>query len=388
MLRDWLTAAFFCAVFLLVLHLVSVIALWFALLAVGYALLPAVGYALLDSFHHFSPSRRGELLCERIVASRVAPLSSFHHWLVCCGSVSDSHHLLLGCGSFCNISLNTGFLAVTLSLILIRDTLWQVTSSWVPRLPPTPLLSIHTLLFLTCSDDFLSFSGHRHPASQCHSHCGQMRLRVLFLTLLSPTLLNCADQSSCWMRNSVFSLSFLLVAELSLSAECGLLFGAPSLFVLAMCCLSADCGRLCCPGFVPRCRRALPRSGGLSCRLTQSRAPSTSGTVSLAAHPCCVELLTLSYHLSQARRLGICNIEPGDCAAVCEMSASLQDLTVSHSLGQLFFSWHVWSRCSFLRDLDLFLKLRQVEEFPGCPHFILDIFCCRTRDISFGFLSH
>ena len=34
-----------------------------------------------------------------------------------------------------------------------------------------------------------------------------------------PTLLNCADQSFCWMRNSVFS--FLLVAELSLSAECG-----------------------------------------------------------------------------------------------------------------------------------------------------------------------
>ena len=34
-----------------------------------------------------------------------------------------------------------------------------------------------------------------------------------------PTLLNRADQSFCWMQNSVFS--FLLVAELSLSAECG-----------------------------------------------------------------------------------------------------------------------------------------------------------------------
>ena len=34
-----------------------------------------------------------------------------------------------------------------------------------------------------------------------------------------PTLLNCADQSFCRIRNSVFS--FLLVAELSLSAECG-----------------------------------------------------------------------------------------------------------------------------------------------------------------------
>ena len=63
MLRDWLTATFFCAVFLLVIRLilrfVSVVALWFALSAVGSALvLPAVGCALLGSFHNFSPSRR------------------------------------------------------------------------------------------------------------------------------------------------------------------------------------------------------------------------------------------------------------------------------------------------------------------------------------------
>ena len=42
MLRDWLIAAFFCAVFLLVirfvLRFVSVVALWFALPAVGSAL--------------------------------------------------------------------------------------------------------------------------------------------------------------------------------------------------------------------------------------------------------------------------------------------------------------------------------------------------------------
>ena len=58
----------------------------------------------------------------RCPRTRVTPLSSFHHWLVCCGSVSDSRHLLLGCGSVC-ISLTTGFLAVALSLILSRDTL-------------------------------------------------------------------------------------------------------------------------------------------------------------------------------------------------------------------------------------------------------------------------
>ena len=54
MLRDWLTAAFFCTVFLLVIRFVirfvSVVALWFAL--------PAVGSALFGSFRRFSPSRR------------------------------------------------------------------------------------------------------------------------------------------------------------------------------------------------------------------------------------------------------------------------------------------------------------------------------------------
>ena len=53
----------------------------------------------------------------------VAPLSSFHHKLVHCGSVSDSHHLLLGCGSIC-ISLSPLPSWLWLSLILSRDTLW------------------------------------------------------------------------------------------------------------------------------------------------------------------------------------------------------------------------------------------------------------------------
>ena len=56
---GWLQL-FLCTVFLIVLHLVSVAVLWFALPAVGYALLlpavgnalvlPAVGNALLGSF--------------------------------------------------------------------------------------------------------------------------------------------------------------------------------------------------------------------------------------------------------------------------------------------------------------------------------------------------
>ena len=114
----------------------------------------------------------------------------------------------------------------------------------------------------------------------------------------------------------------------------------------------------------------------LSCPLAQSRASSTSGTVSSAACPCCVELLALSYHiLCQARRLEICNIEPGDCAAVCSLGGHryVLDLAASHHRGRLCFSRHMWSRCSCLRDLDLFPKPRHVGEFPGCPHFIRDI---------------
>ena len=92
----------------------------------------------------------------------------------------------------------------------------------------------------------------------------------------------------------------------------------------------------------------------------------------------------LSYHiLSQARLLEICNIELGDCRS----GIKNRDLAASHRLGHLCFSWHAWSRCSFLRDLDLFLKLRHVEEFPGCPHFIWVIFSRGTRNANFDF-SH
>ena len=72
-------------------------------------------------------------------------------------------------------------------------------------------------------------------------------------------------------------------------------------------------------------------------------------------------------------RLEICTIVPGDCAAVCSRSASLHPATelrsvrgrasvcsglaVSHRVGHLCLPLHLWSRCSFLRNLDLFLKL-------------------------------
>ena len=40
----------------------------------------------------------------------------------------------------------------------------------------------------------------------------------------------------------------------------------------------------------------------------------------------------------------------------------------------------MWGRDSFLRNLDLFLKLRHVEEFPGCPHHDL-VVCWRNGEL-------
>ena len=112
MLRDWLTAAFFCTVFLvvirLVLRLVSVVALWFALPAVGYALLPAVRLcssrlysSFLLLFSTVNAALRAHRRFDVLLAVIVPVLLYFHllnHWLVGCGSVCDSHHWLLGSG--------------------------------------------------------------------------------------------------------------------------------------------------------------------------------------------------------------------------------------------------------------------------------------------------
>ena len=76
----------------------------------------------------------------------------------------------------------------------------------------------HTLFPFTCADDFLSLWSLL-PASQCHSLCGRLRLRVLFLTLLHctsglPTLWNFASSSFCWIRplaDAEFRLSFSLL---------------------------------------------------------------------------------------------------------------------------------------------------------------------------------
>ena len=109
---------------------------------------------------------------------------------------------------------------------------------------------------------------------------------------------------------------------------------------------------------------------------------------------CCLELLTLSFSFSQARLLSVRSSATSYLATALLSARGLHhcirrlscgllevglryvlDLAASPHLGHLCFSWHVWSRDSFLRNLDLFLKLRHVEEFPGRPHFIWDISC-------------
>ena len=57
-------------------------------------------------------------------------------------------------------------------------------------------------------------------------------------------------------------------------------------------------------------------------------------------------------------------------------------------IGAVCASHGTRSRCRLLRDLDLFLKLRHVGEFPGCPHFIWDKSLVELkRQISAAFLT-
>ena len=96
------------------------------LLAVLFCLLLAVLFSVLLILSPLLDGERFDVL-PRYPRARVAPLSSFHHLVVCCGSVSDSHHLLLGSGSVSDSSQRH----------FVVDYIFLDASP----APPTPLLS-------------------------------------------------------------------------------------------------------------------------------------------------------------------------------------------------------------------------------------------------------
>ena len=195
MLRDWLAAALLCDVFLLVLCLVSVAVLWFALPAVGYALvLRAVGFALLGSLHH---CYRSSVFFSCGPRTLVALLHSSRHRLVGCGSVCDFHQWLLDCGSFSD-SLTTGSLAVVLSVLLLSHFVVEsfhrgLLSRRGPLVRATPQWGHRSSCF--CLKFFVT-STHHFPFTCADDSC----LSLSCTRAAVPTLLNFTSSSFCWMR--------------------------------------------------------------------------------------------------------------------------------------------------------------------------------------------
>ena len=116
--------------------------------------------------------------------------------------------------------------------------------------------------------------------------------------------------------------------------------------------------------------------------LFHSRAWSTSGTDSSAAHLCCGELFTLSFSFSHARLLSFWDLQHrtwrlrrGRVSAgsgPCCVSSSASSVPILALVELRQFSAQPWSTPETLRHhID--------KKFPGCPHSTWDV-SCRTRD--------
>ena len=200
--------------------------------------------------------------------------------------------------------------------------LWVVRHRRVFIDPRVSLIEVlchfRTLLPFACSHDLLSLWSSS-PASQCHSHCGQLRLRVLFLTLLSciargrPHALEfCCTVFLLGEDPECLHFSFLLCTAFLLD-EASTKCGYPSL--LTWLCTSLSAG--------------LPRWSFLA--LFHSRASSTSGTDYSASYPCCVWSFSRCPSLSLELvccRPEICNIVSGDNATVCSRSGVSTHVTI------------------------------------------------------------
>ena len=170
-------------------------------------------------------------------------------------------------------------------------------------------------------------------------HCTRVAINTIF---------KFADQSFCWMRNSVFSFLFAIYSLLNAAV-----FADLALYLAV---------------------------GGLARWSFLSLLPLSCFTHIWHRFLGCLSLLcgavrALCLFLSSSSPVGsrFRNIVPGDCAAVCSRSASLHPATelrsargrasvcwtlaASHRLGHLCLPLHLWSHCSFPRDPALSLKL-------------------------------
>ena len=94
----------------------------------------------------------------------------------------------------------------------------------------------------------------------------------------------------------------------------------------------------------------------------------------------------LATPLLSARGLHHC-IRRLSCGLIEVGLRSVLDLAASRRLGHLCLLLHLWSHCNFLRHLDLFLKLRHVEEFP-VSSIHLGHLSCRAREANVSGFSH
>ena len=171
--------------------------------------------------------------------------------------------------------------------------------------------------------------------------------------------MNFASSSFCWMR---FPLYLLLCTAFQLNAA---VFADLALYL-------AVCGL--CLGLVElSCSRSLSLS---QARLLLARDSATSylATARLSSR----SLL----HCIRRLRCGL--LEVGLRYALDTLLRVIIGAICAHPL-------HLWSHCSFLRDLDLSLKLFSTShrrEVSRVSAFKMRHFSCRTRDANFGLYSH
>ena len=213
-------------------------------------------------------------------------------------------------------------------------------------LPLLHATSLHVFLMI-----FSLFLGHRlllRNVVRTAVGCGWASCSWRFHTALlagcaTHTFELCEFSSLCWMRPSVFS--FLLTCSCTQSFHW---IGPLQSAFLFLCRLSAEC-RLCWPGFVPRCRRALPWSGGA---LLLSHPLSCFKHFWHRFFGCLSLLLCVTSHAPPTFSLKLAGLRSATLSLATALlsapsrASKNRDFTANYFLGHLCFSWPVWSRWS------------------------------------------